>query len=61
MNDRMKWKMKRIESGYKANRLADELGIAGATLSYYENGHRGINPDTERRYHSLIINRLEDN
>lgn len=32
----------RVSAGFKSKDLANQLGIAGATLSRYENGHKEI-------------------
>jgi len=58
MNERLRWKLKRIESGFGVTELAIEIGVSQPMLSLHELGLRHLRPDKKRKYHNIIIERL---
>lgn len=54
MNDRLAWKMKRIEKRIKQKDVAAYLGCSNALLSLYENEKESMSADKVASYKNYI-------
>lgn len=56
MNDRMEWKIKRIQRQIKQNSVATHLNCSSTLISLYENGKGDMSQHRINKYKQFISN-----